>query len=116
MSKDDVLALLETDMTDPGSLKDGEYLEEHVLSHSKLVVQTDRNGLIEALREWMSERSDPRTMLAARVVAELGLVELKPELATLRDEISEGNTFPHLSLGGRRFYFRVVSDYFDELP
>ncbi len=115
MSKADILSLLETDMTDPASLKDGDYLENQVLSHSRFVLQTDRNGLVAALDEWLHERSDPRTMLAAHTVATLDLVELQSELYALRDEIMEGEVFPNLSPGGRDFYVRRVSEYLADL-
>ena len=94
MSKADVLAALETDMNDPGAYKSGEYLEEHVLMHAQWFLPVDRSGLIEALREWLSLRSEPRTMLAVKIALELGLKEIRSDIEALRLEVASGKIFP----------------------
>jgi hypothetical protein len=95
MSMSDVLELLETAMTDPGSYKSGEYLREHVLAHARHVVTKDRSGLVTALQEWLNTRSEPRTMIAVTVARELGLKEMKSEIEILRREVQAGKVFPH---------------------
>jgi len=108
MSKEDVLAILESDISDPGSYKSGEYLEEHALRHSVKILQTDKQGLIEALRDWIGTQSEPRTMLAVRVAKNLGLVELIPQILELKHEIDSGRVFP-------KFYLRYMDEALTEL-
>jgi hypothetical protein len=90
----DVLELLEMDMSDPGSVKSGEYLRDHVLQHVRSALTTDRSGVVDALREWLNSRSEPRTMLAVSVARKLGLKELKTEVELIRDEVLNGRIFP----------------------
>jgi hypothetical protein len=71
--KNNILPLLETALNDPGSFKSGEYLEEHVLTYAKKCLVTARIGLIEALCEWVSLKSESHTMLAITVAKELNL-------------------------------------------
>jgi hypothetical protein len=108
MSKQDVLAVLETDMNDPGSLKSGEYLESHILLHAKQFLRTDRLGLIDALSEWISLKSEPRTMLAIRAAQELDLKEMRQIIESLRKEVAVGRVFP-------RFYLRDIDDVLSSL-
>lgn len=108
MSKDEVLAGLETDMDDPGAEKSGEYLRKHIIERSRRLLMTDRRGLVEALLEWLSLRSEPRTMLAVRVACELRLSELRPEITILREDIAMGRFFPG-------YYLRWVDDALDAL-
>src|SRR5262245_16747475 len=98
MSKDDILTALETDMNDPGAYKSGEYLEEHVLMHARYFLSADRSGLIEALREWLNLRSEPRTMLSVKIAQEVGLKEMISDIEALRREIDSGKIFPRFCL------------------
>jgi hypothetical protein len=103
MSKEDVLGILESDMSNPGSYKSGVYLEEHTLSHAAAVLQKDKQGLIEALMDWIETQSEPRTMLAVRLAKKLGLAELKPQLLELRHKIDTGKVFP-------KFYLKYIDE------
>lgn len=103
MSKEEILLILEGDINNPGSSKSGEYLEEHVLRHSAEIVQTDRQGLVEALKEWIEAKEEPRTMLAVRIARKLGLLELIPQIKDLREEIAHGGVFP-------KFYLRYIDE------
>ncbi len=94
MTKAQIMNLFETDFTNPGSYKSGEYLEEHVLIRAKRIVRNDRPNLIEVLREWLALRTEPKTMLAVVVARELRLTELKQDLANLSTEINTKKTFP----------------------
>jgi hypothetical protein len=98
MSKYDVLTALETDMNDLGSYKSGEYLEEHVLMHARYFLPGDRSGLVEAMREWINLRSEPRTMLAVKIADELGLREMISDIEALRREIASAKIFPSFYL------------------
>lgn len=103
MVKDEVLVILESDINNPGSYKSGEFLEQHVLRHASSIIKTDRVSLIDALKEWIQTKTEPRAMLAVKVAQKLKLEELKPEIVQLRNEVSAGKNFP-------LFYLR----YFDE--
>ena len=93
MSKQNIFYILETDTTDPGSEKSGEYFFEHAYNHLNSVLDTDREGIIEALREWTGKRTEFETMQAVDLAAKLGLVELIPEISKLGDEIRAGKIF-----------------------
>ena len=101
MTKTEVLEQLETDITDPGSYKSGEYLRTHVLSRAKAISSMDRDGLVEAMREWLGMRSEPKTMIAVMVSEKLRLKELKSDIETLREDVFAGKYFP-------RFYLREI--------
>jgi hypothetical protein len=111
MTKEAVLSLLETDMDDPGSLKDGEYLLEHVIQHSKRALEhdQDRPGLVQALQDWLESRSQPRIFLAVRVVQELRLVELSDEILKIEGELESGILLPDSPEGERKLYLREVA-------
>ena len=87
MTKEEVLNQFATDFSDPGSEKSGEYLREHVLRRAERIVQSDRSGLVEAMRDWLQRRSLPHTLLAVAVAQEARLTELVPDLHSLRDDI-----------------------------
>ncbi|GEM_PF-6978331 len=89
MGKSDVLALLQTDLSNPTSLKSGEYLEEQVKKRAVVIFEYDKVGLVEAMREWIILAKDPETMLAVSVATSLGLTSLSEEIADLRDRVTE---------------------------
>ncbi len=93
MTKEDVLNQFATDFSDPGAEKSGEYLQDHVLRRAERIVQTDRPGLVEAMRDWLQRRSLPHTLLAVAVARETTLTELVPDLHSLRDDIRDGRAF-----------------------
>ncbi len=93
---------------DPGAYKSGEYLEEHVVRRAGSLVGTDRVGLIDALREWLDARSEPRTMLAVRIADRLHLTEVRPEICDLRVAIERDKAFP-------RFYLEIVDGTLERL-
>jgi hypothetical protein len=103
MSKNNILPILETAMNDPGSFKSGEYLEEHILTDARKFLVSDRIGLIEALCEWISMKSEPQTMLAISIAKELNLREMRQAIVELRQEISIGKVFP-------KFYLRDIDE------
>jgi hypothetical protein len=94
MTKDDVLRILETDFTDPGSYKSGEYLAEHIFWHIGLLIQNERQYIIEILNDWLNLRIEPHTMLAVRTADKFDVSELVPQIKALKHEIENGNSFP----------------------
>jgi hypothetical protein len=108
MSKEDILILLDTAMTDPGSYKSGEYLEEHAFDYLNKIINSDREGIIEALREWIGLRSEPETMLAVRLARRLKISEVIPQIKKLRKEVDKGNVF-------MRYYLTSIDQALDVL-
>lgn len=108
MSKENVLKEFETDFTDPGSVKSGEYLESHVLARARTIIEKDRAGLIAALEEWLEMNNEPKTMLAVKVANEMRLKELIPSIEKLRERIESGKAF-------FPFYMRWVDEALDSL-
>ena len=108
MSREKILAMFDTDLADPGSVKSGEYLEAHVLAHARSAVSMDRQGLVNILTEWLSETSEPKTMLAVLIAKELRLTELLPNLRDLRVAIASERAL-------LRFYVRWVDEALETL-
>lgn len=103
MGKEEILTILESDIRDPGSYKSGEYLEEHAMRHASNIVEIDRQGLVEALIEWINTKTEPRTMLAVRIAQQLKLAELMNPIRMLRNEIADWHVFPS-------FYLRYIDE------
>jgi len=93
MSKQNIFYMLETDTTDPGSEKSGEYFFEHAFNHLNSVLDTDKKGIIEALREWIGKKAEFETTQAVDLAVKLGLTELIPEISKLDEEIRAGKIF-----------------------
>jgi hypothetical protein len=93
MSKEEILAEFDIDLNDPVSVKDGEYLYEHILVRAKRMVVNDRIGMVEVLRYWLSLRKDLYTMMAVDIIKDLVISELKPELNILKEDIESGKIF-----------------------
>lgn len=103
MAKSDVLSALQADLENPGALKSGEFLQEHVLRTARRALAAgDHDGLVAALRDWLSLRQEPQTMLAVNVAKEERLRELAPDVQALRTDVQAGRFFPsfYLASGG----------------
>lgn len=109
MAKSDVLAALEDDLANPGAMKSGEFLEQHAQNTARRFLEAgDRQGLVEVLRDWIAARTEPHTMLAVSITRRQRLLELVPDLRTLREEVDAGRAF-------HRFYLRWVDSALDDL-
>lgn len=109
MAKSDVLSAFQSDLDNPGSLKSGEYLEEQILKTVRCALRAgDRDGVIDALREWLSLGREPETMLAVTAAKQEQLTELVPEIKTLRTDVQAGRVFPI-------FYLRWIDEALDAL-
>jgi len=93
MEKEDIIAAFETEFQDPGAIKSGEYLEEHIFNVARDIVTKDRLGLIVVMREWLALRKEPETMLAVSVAKEMKLAELTEDLHALRIDIEQLKLF-----------------------
>lgn len=93
MSKETVQSAFETDLTNPGSQKSGEYLSEHLIQRARSFLNEDRIGVVEALREWIARRDKLYTLHAVTIARELHLVELADDIGRLHAEIQSGAVF-----------------------
>ncbi|MCK9589240.1 MAG: hypothetical protein WC076_09860 [Terrimicrobiaceae bacterium] len=93
MKKEEIIAIFETDFSNPGSVKSGEYLEDHVLTHAQEIVKANRGALIEILADWLAMRTEPQTMLAVKIAGVLCVRELRNALLKLRDDVAVGRAF-----------------------
>lgn len=58
------MQVFSTELTNPGSLKSGEYLEERMLLQAGKMIGSDREGVISVCRDWILRRDGPYTMFA----------------------------------------------------
>ncbi len=92
MTKQEILKWLEDEVQDYPERATANECENHVVQLAGRVVEFDRNALIEAMREWVEQRGN-RTLLAVRIVAEHKLLELKPDIQRLLEEVCAGKVF-----------------------
>lgn len=102
--------MFETDFANPGSLKSGEYLRDHVLATARRLCPAERPALVEAMARWLESRTEPYTFLAAEVAQQLELHELSPDLAELRTCIATGAAFASAPAAVRTMYERRLDD------
>jgi len=88
VSKKTALAELVTALEDPAAEKDGNILAELLHQKARLLLQSDRAGLIEALREWLEARDDILSVQAALLIGDFQLAELRAELEHIRNEVA----------------------------
>lgn len=92
MTKQQILNWLEGEIQGYPSRATGNECEDHIVQLVGHVIEPDRNGVVEAMREWIEQRGK-RTLLAVRIVAEYKLRELKPHMLRLLDEVRVGKVF-----------------------
>ena len=93
MEREQVDMAFRADFDDPGSLKSGEFLREHILERARRLVEKDRASLVEVLNEWLRECQEPHAMLAVAVAGDLGLIELQGSLHELKKKIISNQVF-----------------------
>jgi hypothetical protein len=95
MEISEIEMLFNTDFSDPGAVKSGEYLAEHVLSHANYIINYchERDGLVEVMKSWLEGRKLPHTLLALEVASTYGLHELLPIIHEIRNEVDTGRIF-----------------------
>ncbi len=93
MSTSNVLAILEGELGGLPGRTAAEDLYRHMLAVAVRVIAGQRPELVGALRSWLGLRAEPRTMIAAHLIQELRLVELRRDLEYLRDDIVAGKAF-----------------------
>jgi hypothetical protein len=104
MTNIDVARALQSDLENPGAIKSGEYLQERILrTVRRALVAGERDGVVEALREWLILRREPHTMLAVTAAKKEHLTELVLEIVALRADVLGCRVFP-------KFYLRWIDD------
>ena len=93
MSKTDIFNDLEADLSNPGSRKSGEYLEDRITVRLRQSLVHDRDGVVGALTDWLILRQEPQTMLAVRMAAKFRLGELRKPIEELGRDIEKGKAF-----------------------
>ena len=96
MTKEEVLAAFELDIQ-KGDPRMGESTTEDIKKTAQKLIIQDRDGVIEALRYWLSLRDKGLPMVAVYVIADVYIPELKPDLERLRAEIESGKEVFHPS-------------------
>jgi hypothetical protein len=71
----------------------GEELQRFVVGQCRPILDRERAALVQALEEWIGRREEPRSMLAARLAAELRLGELKEPIHGLLSAVKSGAAF-----------------------
>ena len=94
MSKEEVLANFQIAIDNKTYEHDGNLLLDDLLERAQKIVINDREGLVEALRYWISLREQFRTEKAVILTKYLVLKELKLDLDKLRDDIVSGKYLP----------------------
>ncbi len=104
MAKFDVVQALQSDLDNPASFKSGEYLEDRILrSVRRALAAGNRDGVLDALREWLNLRQEPHTMLAVTAAKKEQLSELAPEIQALRTDVCAGRAL-------QKFYLRWIDE------
>lgn len=92
MTKQEIIEWLEGEVQGYPERATGNECEDFIVRLAGHVVESDRNELIAALREWITQRSK-RTLLAMRIGAEHKLRELKPDIQRLLEDVRAGKAF-----------------------
>lgn len=92
MTKQEILEWLEDEVQGYPERATGNECEDHIVRLAGRIVESDRNALVEAVREWIEKR-DKRTLLAVRIAAEHRLRELKPHVQRLLEDVRAGKVF-----------------------
>ena len=92
MTKQEILKWLEGEVQGYPERATGNECEDFIVRLAGRVVQSDRHELVEAMRHWIIERSK-RTLLAVRIAAEHKLLELKPDIERLLEDVRAGRAF-----------------------
>jgi hypothetical protein len=92
MTKDEIIEWLEGEVLGYPERATGNECEDFIVRLARRVVEADRNALVGAMRDWISQRGK-RTLLAVRIGAEHKLRELTPDIQRLLEEVRAGRAF-----------------------
>jgi hypothetical protein len=92
MTKQEILEWLEGEVQGYPERATGNECEDFIVRLVGRVVESDRNELVAAMREWIAQRGK-RTLLAMRIGTEHQLRELKPDIQRLLEDVRAGKAF-----------------------
>jgi hypothetical protein len=92
MTKPEILEWLEGEVQGYPERATGNECEDFIVRLVGRVVESDRNELVVAMREWIEQRGK-RTLLAVRIAAEHKLRELTPDIQRLLEDVRAGKVF-----------------------
>ncbi len=92
MKKQEIQDWLESEVEGYPQRATGNECEDFVVRIAGRLLPSDRGTLIEAMREWITQRGN-RTLLAVRIASEHRLIELKPEIESLLESVRAGKAF-----------------------
>lgn len=98
---DNLLHVLDAEVASFPSRASGEQLYEHINKMAARYVASERRELVDALKEWLLLRSEPKTMLAVDIAGKLHLTELRPALEEVLVDVEQGKAF-------KSFYTRPI--------
>jgi hypothetical protein len=95
MNTDDAIQWLEGELQGFPSRADGAELYRFFIRIVRQPLENveERPLLIDALRHWLSLRSEPRTMLAVEIASVFQLSELRVNIEGLLEDIKSGKSF-----------------------
>ena len=106
-TRDEIIIEYNTDFSNPGAEKSGEVLYSSLLTRTKRLLPDNRDIVTEIFRKWLEMRNKVETNMAMRILMEIKMPELLPELVKLREDIIEGKIFTKLHL---RLVDRAISN------
>ncbi len=90
MSKAQVLSAFEEALELPEAAKSGNLLAEELRRRASAFVLTDRDGLIEAVRDWLDSGEEILTVQASVLAREFQLRELRGAIERVRNDVASG--------------------------
>lgn len=90
MTKADVLESFNIALLQPGAGKSGNLLADELRRRASQFVSVDRQGLVDAVGEWLESREDVRVIQAAVLIREFRLKELLEPMTRIRAEVASG--------------------------
>jgi len=92
MTKQEIIEWLEGEIQGYPPRATGNECGQFVTRLAGRVLESDRLALVEAMREWITQRGE-RTLLAMNIAADLKLRELKPDIERLLEDVRAGKAF-----------------------
>lgn len=92
MTKQEILEWLEGEVQGYPERATGNECEDFIVRLAARVVESDRNELVAAMREWITQRGK-RTLLAMQIAVEHKLRELTPDIQRLLEDVRAGRAF-----------------------
>jgi hypothetical protein len=92
MTKQEILEWLDGEVEGYPKRATGNECADYVVRLAGRVVESDRRELVEAMREWIVQHGK-RTLLAVRIAAEYKLLELKPDIEHLLEDVRSKKAF-----------------------